>query len=213
MVHIVKASSRSYDNTMRSEQAAATRGRIVDAAVRVLSRGADKLSVPAVAEEAMVSVPTVYRHFASKTALVDAVYDRYAERIDVRWVDDDMPADFDDYVSRIPSIFARHESVDPELRTVMSGPEGAKARREHMPERLRRVDDLLADVELSSADRARLRELLIVLTSSAVQRAFREYLGLGPDVAADRVAWAIRRLTTPTTTGSTTKQSSKGGAR
>ena len=209
----MKSASRSYDNTMRTEQAAATRDRIIDAAVRVLSRGADKLSVPAVAEEATVSVPTVYRHFATKTALVDAVYDRYAERIDVRWVDDDMPADLDDYLSRIPSIFARHESVDPELRAVMSGPEGAKARREHMPERLRRVDDVLADLELSSADRARLRELLVVLTSSAVQRAFREYLGLGPDVAADRIAWAIRRLTTPTATPPTMKKRANRRAR
>jgi AcrR family transcriptional regulator len=209
MNRIVKSASRTYDNTMRTEQAAATRDRIIDAAVRVLSRGADKLSVPAVAEEATVSVPTVYRHFGTKTALVDAVYDCYADRVDVRWADDDMPADLDDYLARIPNIFARHESVDPELRIAMSGPEGAKARREHMPERLRRVDDLLADLELSSADRSRLRELLIVLTSSAVQRAFREYLGLGPDVAADRIAWAIRRLTTPTTTEPTTKPRTK----
>ena len=198
---------------MRTEQAAATRDRIIDAAVRVLSRGADKLSIPAVAEEAAVSVPTVYRHFASKTVLVDAVYDCYSERIDVRWANDDMPADLDDYLARIPGIFARHESVDPELRTAMSGPEGAKARREHMPERLQRVDDLLTDLELNDGDRARLRELLIVLTSSAVQRAFREYLGLGPDVAADRIAWAIRRLTRPTTTEPTTKPRTNRRAR
>jgi hypothetical protein len=82
-----------------------------------------------------------------------------------------------------------------------------------MPERLQRVDDLLVGLELSDVDRARSRELLIVLTSSAVQRAFREYLGLGPDVAADRIAWAIQRITTPTTTKPTTKTRTNRRAR
>jgi AcrR family transcriptional regulator len=191
----VKVAARSYDNSLRAEQAAATRDRIVDAAIDVLSEGADKLSIPAVANAASVSVPTVYRHFPSKAALVDAVYDRYADRIDVAW-HDDVPSTLDDYLARIADIFARHERVGPELRTAMSGPEGAKVRRRRMAERLDRVDTVLAGTDLSAADRERMRELLVVLTSSAVQRAFREYLGLGPDVAADRVAWAIRRLTT-----------------
>jgi len=190
----VKVAARSYDNSLRAEQAAATRDRIVDAAVEVLSGGADKLSIPAVANAASVSVPTVYRHFPSKAALVDAVYDRYADRIDVAW-HDDVPSTLDDYLARIPDIFVRHERVAPELRTAMSGPEGAKVRRRRMAERLERVDTVLAGTDLSAADRERMRELLVVLTSSAVQRAFREYLGLAPDVAADRVAWAIRRLT------------------
>ena len=190
----MKVAVRSYNNSLRAEQAAATRDRIVDAAIEVLSEGADKLSIPAVARAASVSVPTVYRHFPSKAALVDAVYDRYADRIDVAW-HDDVPTTLDDYLSRISDIFARHERVAPELRTAMSGPEGANVRRRRMAERLDRVDTVLAGTDLSAVDRAYMRELLVVLTSSAVQRAFREYLGLGPDAAADRVAWAIRRLT------------------
>src|SRR5256885_9058880 len=64
--HLVKSATRSYDNSLRTEQAAATRERVVDAAVEVLSQGADKLSIPAVAAEASVSVPTVYRHFPDR---------------------------------------------------------------------------------------------------------------------------------------------------
>jgi len=190
----VKVAARSYDNSLRAEQAAATRDRIVDAAIEVLSEGADKLSIPAVANAAAVSVPTVYRHFPSKEALVDAVYDRYADRIDATW-HEGVPNTLDDYVAMIPTIFGRHEHVAPDLRTAMSGPEGAKVRRRRMAERLERVDTVLDDTDLSAADREQMRDLLVVLTSSAVQRAFREYLGLGPDVAAERVAWAIRRLT------------------
>lgn len=193
----MKVAARSYDNSLRAEQAAATRDRIVDAAIEVLSGGADKLSIPAVATAASVSVPTVYRHFPSKEALVDAVYDRYADRIDATW-HEGVPNTLDDYVAMIPTIFGRHEHVAPELRTAMSGPEGVKVRRRRMTDRLERVDTVLTGTDLSAEDRERMRELLIVLTSSAVQRAFREYLGVGPDIAADRVAWAIRRLTAPT---------------
>ena len=81
----------------------------------------------------------------------------------------------------------------------MSGPEGLKSRRQHMPERLARIDELLAGVALSDDDRDRVRELLLVLTTSAVLRAFRDYLGVGPEEAADRVTWAIRRLVMPAT--------------
>ena len=195
----MKSATRSYDNSLRTEQAAATRERVVDAAVEVLSQGADKLSIPAVAAEASESVPTVYRHFPSKTALVDAVYDRYAETIDVQWHDGDVPRDLEEFLDRVPGVFARHESVPPALRSVMSGPEGLKSRRQHMPERLARIDELLAGVALSDDDRDRVRELLLVLTTSAVLRAFRDYLGVGPEEAADRVTWAIRRLVMPAT--------------
>ncbi|MEY2431424.1 MAG: hypothetical protein QOC92_1149 [Acidimicrobiaceae bacterium] len=189
---------RDYDNSLRAEQAAATRKRIVDASIVVLAKGPDELSVPAVAAEAGVSVPTVYRHFASKKALVDAVYERYSDEIDVRWPDD-PPRNLDDFLTRVPGVFIRQEQLPSTLRAVMSGPTGAKARRDNMPDRLASADALIGALRLDPDDRERLRDLMVVLTSSAIQGAFRDYLGVGPEVAADRVVWAIKRLTTPTT--------------
>lgn len=72
----------------------------------------------------------------------------------------------------------------------MSGPVGRRARRQNMPARRASVETLLASRGLDDDDRARLTDLAIVLMSSVVQQAFRDYLGAGPDVAADRVTWA-----------------------
>lgn len=190
----MKSEARVYDNSLRAVQAAGTRERIVDASIAVLARGPDELSIPAVASEAGVSVPTVYRHFSSKKALVDAVYDRYSDEIDVSWPGN-PPTTVDDFLARVPGVFARQARLPTALRKVMSGPAGAKARREHMADRIARVDALLAPLDLSSEDRTRLREVAVVLTSSVVQNAFRDYLDVGPEVAADRVVWALERLT------------------
>src|SRR5438093_9681250 len=65
--------SRSYESPLREEQAEVTRRRILDALVRTMAKGVAGLSVPAVAAEAGVSVPTVYRHFRTKADLVAAL--------------------------------------------------------------------------------------------------------------------------------------------
>lgn len=204
----MNSGGRKYDNSLRAEQAAATRERIVDAAISVLARGTDGLSIPAVAVEAGVSVPTVYRHFGSKKALVDGVYDRYSDEIDVRWPDD-PPRTIDDFLARVPGVFANQLRADPTLRKVMSGPAGMKARRDRMAERLTRVDALIRPLGLSADDRQRARDVLVVLTSSTVHQAFREYLDLDAEAAADRVVWAIERLITANSRNDTKNNNSK----
>src|SRR5829696_6021889 len=67
------APDRPYDNSHRSAQAAQTREAILDALVRVIARGVAELSMPAVAQEAGVSLRTVYRHFPTKRDLLSAL--------------------------------------------------------------------------------------------------------------------------------------------
>lgn len=62
------------------------RGALLDAAVGLLmSRGYDKLTMVDVAEAADLSRTIVYRHFASKRELVDAVAARALSAYAVRW--------------------------------------------------------------------------------------------------------------------------------
>jgi hypothetical protein len=70
------ATSRVYGSPLRVHQAEETRERILDATVRVMARGLTSVSIPAGAREAGVSVPTIYRHFGTKTDLLAAVYPR-----------------------------------------------------------------------------------------------------------------------------------------
>jgi AcrR family transcriptional regulator len=70
------ARNRKYDSRLRTEQAAATKARIVAAARTVfLHRGYAASSIVAVAQEAQVSRETVYQAYGTKANLLKAVYD------------------------------------------------------------------------------------------------------------------------------------------
>lgn len=74
---------RPYDNTLRKQQAADTRERIVSAGSDLLHGSSVRdwraLTVRAVAERAAVNERTVYRHFVNERALRDAVMHRLEE--------------------------------------------------------------------------------------------------------------------------------------
>src|SRR5688572_15008779 len=84
MTRISKSGARSYRSQLRAEQAEATRARILDATGPLMARGVASLSIPAVAREAGVSVPTVYRHFATKQQLIEAIYPHVMRRAAVK---------------------------------------------------------------------------------------------------------------------------------
>jgi AcrR family transcriptional regulator len=68
---------RRYDSSHRREQAASTRGKILDAAQRLFERhGYVPTSMAAIAEEAGVAQKTVYDAFESKRGLLGALWHR-----------------------------------------------------------------------------------------------------------------------------------------
>ena len=74
---------RPYSMDRRSQQAAQTRDRIVDAAVQLFSeQGARATTMTAVGRKADVAPATVFNHFATQELLVEAVIERLL--IDVR---------------------------------------------------------------------------------------------------------------------------------
>ena len=81
MTHIADiGSGRVYRSQLRTQQAEETRSRILEATIRVMAGGIASVSIPEVAREAGVSVPTVYRHFGTKRNLLAAVYPHLARR-------------------------------------------------------------------------------------------------------------------------------------
>ncbi len=86
MSELVRA-RRRYDRTLRRQQAAETRERIVAAGSELLHsspiRDWRALTVRAVAERAGVNQRTVYRHFANERELRDAVMHRLEEEVGV----------------------------------------------------------------------------------------------------------------------------------
>jgi AcrR family transcriptional regulator len=66
---------RPYRRSLRDEQAAATRGRILEAlAEQVVDAGMEDFSIARVAERAGVAARTVYHHFPDREALMDGLY-------------------------------------------------------------------------------------------------------------------------------------------
>lgn len=72
---------RPYNSQLRADQAAATRRRILDAAVDTLASTGGEITIGSVASTARVSDRTVYNHFESLEGLLDAVGEHLADEV------------------------------------------------------------------------------------------------------------------------------------
>ena len=192
MNRIATRQERSYRSDLRAAQADATRARILDAALRVMATGLAGLSVPAVAREAGVSVPTVYRHFRTKRELLSAVYPHAARRAGLDTIAD--PRSVDEVRPLIRALVERLDALDDASRAAMASPGAAEVRHATMPARYQRIRQVADAIEpkLEQADRDRITRLLVVLTQSASIRMWREHLELSADEIADDVDWILR---------------------
>lgn len=187
-------SRRSYESPLREEQADATRERILEALVRAMAGGLATLSVPAVAREAGVSIPTIYRHFGSKAGLLDALGPYVTAKAGL--VPQIMPETLEDFGDTTRTIFRNLDAMDATLRAAMASQLGREVRQAAMPWRRGIHRDVIrrSAPELPNEEIERLTDLSIVLTSSGTFRVYRDYLGLDVDEAADRALWALRTL-------------------
>lgn len=192
MTTIAKWETREYRSQLRAEQASATRDRILEATVRVMARGIASLSIPQVAREAGVSVPTVYRHFGSKEDLLAAVYPHVAGRIGLQAVPD--PITLDDLRTAVRAYFDGIASYSALELAAVASPAGDEVRHATMPGRLRRLSRFADAVRppLAEADRERITRLLAVLTASASMRMWRDHLGASVEQVADDIAWVMQ---------------------
>jgi len=191
MARSAAGTMRAY-NQLRAEQAEETQVRILEATLRVMARGISSVSIPAVAREAGVSVPTVYRHFGTKQDLLAAVYLHVVRRT--------APGELvplrtlDELREGVRAVFQGLDSADDLARAAMASPAAAEARRMGMPARLeiyRRMADAIAP-KLAQGDRDRIARVLTILISSSALRLWRDHLGSSVEEAADDIDWVIR---------------------
>ena len=101
---MTRAVKRPYDNTRRQAQVRATRLRIIEAAKALfIEHGYPATTLEAIAAAADTSLPTLYRLFSSKRALLKAV-------LDVSFGGDDQPIAFGER----PEVRAARSEPDPE---------------------------------------------------------------------------------------------------
>ena len=192
MTRIANSRTRAYGSPLRAQQAEETRGRILDATVRVMARGVASLSIPDVAREAGVSVPTIYRHFGTKRDLLAAVYPHVVRRAGLD--QQAPPRSLDKLRDGVRSYLDHLDSFDDLARAAMASPASREVRGTNMTDRLAKFRTLADSVvpRLSEVDRDRITRLLVVLTMSSALRMWRDQLGLSADEAADEVDWVVR---------------------
>ena len=194
MTRIAKIETRPYRSELRAEQAQVTRARILDAALRVMHMGVASLSVPAVAREAGVSVPTVYRHFGTKADLLAEMYPHAARRAGLDVVPD--PLTVTDVKGAVRAMIERLDALDDVSRAAFASPIADEVRHATMPSRFARIRRLGESIEppLSAADLDRITRLLVVVLSQSALRTWRDHLGVSADQAAGDVDWFLRAV-------------------
>lgn len=192
MTRIAKGVERIYRSELRAQHAEETRARILDAAVRVMADGFANVSIPAVAREAGVSIPTIYRHFAAKRDLLAAMYPHLVRRAGLNELT--PPRSIDELRDGVRALFDHLDSFDDLARAAMASPASEEARRINMPDRLAMTRQLADSIvpKPSKVDRDRIARLLVILISSSALRLWRDHLGSSVDEAADDVDWVVR---------------------
>ena len=105
---------------MRDERTVQTRERILDALVQVLARnGIAELSIPLVAREAKVSIPSVYRYFPTKRDLFAALDDYAHSKGGFSFSDFPNSDTPEELAAIIPSLFQRRESIEPTIAAAL----------------------------------------------------------------------------------------------
>jgi AcrR family transcriptional regulator len=190
MNRIVSGTMDAY-NQLRAAQAQTTRARILEATLSVMARGVATVSIPAVAREAGVSVPTVYRHFGTKRDLLAAVFPHVVRRAGL----DELvpPRSIDELGNGVRALFERIDSAGDLARAASASPAAEEVRRVDMPARLemsRRLADSIVP-ELTPGDRDRIARLLTILISASALRVWRDHLGSTVEEAATDIEWVI----------------------
>jgi TetR/AcrR family transcriptional regulator of autoinduction and epiphytic fitness len=193
-------SHRSYDNRRRAAKAADTRARIVDAAVSLLSDGAEELTVPVIAARAGVSVPTVYRNFASREELFAAVDAVLVQTLGVPTAVSAPEA----LPEVVRSLYAGFGTDVERLRASARRPAFAEVRSAGRRVRDRELAQAMAPLTdtMSAEDAQAFVGLLRILVGTEAFLVLHDRFGLTPDAAGRACAWAVTQLCAAAARGS-----------
>ena len=188
---------RDYQSPLRQEQARRTREQILEGLIQAMARGglAD-LSIPAVAREAGVSVPTIYRYFHTKRELIESLGGYLIQKAGIT-PGLPSPQSPEELIALVKGLFLTYEGADEMLRAAAMSELSYEMRQYTLPRRIEVIEEALRPVadSFNETERIHLRNSVFILTTTAIVRAFKDYLNLSGEEAAETVAWAIRTLT------------------
>src|SRR5215471_9325575 len=158
-----KSKRRAYRSPLRDERVVQTRERILEALVQVLARnGIAELSIPLVAREAKVSIPSVYRYFPTKRDLFAALDDYAHSKGGFSFSDFPNSDTPEELAAMIPALFQRRESLEPTIAAALRTRIGYDIRRPQLEERAKYFENALrpAMKHLSNQEQDWLRDVV-----------------------------------------------------
>jgi len=179
--------------SLREEQAAAVRRRILGAVAALLERaGVDELTMPQVAEASGISLRTVYRYYPTREQLLEAAG---------RWIGSELlgqgyPQSLDDVADSFEDgcrEFDRHPGL---VRALALSQLGREVRAFRRGERLEAIRDALrAEVgDLPERELRHAEAVLAYLHNMLAYATVREEHGLPAGEIGQALGWAIRTL-------------------
>jgi AcrR family transcriptional regulator len=189
-----RKAARSYESPLRAEQAEQTRMRIVQAygdEIIALEEGGE-LTVRQIAARAGVSIPTLYRNFASLEELADAFWTWFEPQIS-SYASVEGPDDLPALAARM---FERFAALGPVIRAMGLTVSGRQLRDRTVVKRNQLFQRTLAPLtkRLPERDAHAVIGVCKVLTSAHVWSLLQKDWGLDGAEAGRAVAWALRVL-------------------
>ena len=185
--------ARQYNNSLREDQAAQTRARILDATVALLAEtGESDVAMPDVAVRAGVSLRTVYRNFPSRDALLDAVASWITAQFAARMTLPTSAAEYDERAEMLHIVF----ELEPLYRALFASAAGRAAHVRSNVGRGATIQKAFA-VEMkgmSAGQRRRFAALMHLVQSSNSALFLHDYSQLSPDDVVRSLHWANRVL-------------------
>jgi AcrR family transcriptional regulator len=188
-------SSTSYDSPIRAEQQELTRQRIFEAVAEELAQNApEELSFAAIAARAKIAERTVYRHFPTKEALIEAFWQwwitgPFGVPQDVPVSPDELPA----YLARLYAAFDKHEQIS---RAFVFSRSGREIRSRTRGGRLKMYEASLEPVtrRLGADEKKLVLAVFHTLISISSWQTLRDFRNLSGPEASRAAAWAMRVL-------------------
>ena len=184
--------TRSYHSPAREKKAEETRKQILDAALGLLGEDDQELSLNAVAKAAGVAERTLFRHFATKEELLDAVWQQF----NVELALDQFPASEEELLEKLPRNFAILDKYQPLVYGYLFSKQGRELRRRANPKRRLEIRQCLVKSTegLSAREAERLSAIVGLLISVPAWNVLRERNEMTSAQAAQAVSWAVRTL-------------------
>lgn len=178
--------------SLREQQREVTRDRIITALGELIeSRHPLDVTMAAVAEQAGVSEPTLYRYFPTKRDLFAALGSNLYRRTTVGVA----PSSLDELIEFLPKLYEQFAEMEAMARWNLAAPKDEAVRptaTERLPILREALGATLEDLNPEESD-ALLRGLLL-LTSPTTLIYWQDYLGITVNEAAQTASWLIRRL-------------------